>query len=130
MKKILLCLLTIFLSSACTSKSKAVELNHDQLMKGDFSSIAGEYVNPKGETVVINNQGLREGEVSQDEIYYLNGIYQMPIRRPENEPEGGYTLTVYPVDVEIEDLDSDIAKVRISYGQASPTSKDQIHTKK
>ena len=94
MKKILLCLLTIFLLSACTSKSTTVELNHDQLIERDFSSIAGEYVNPNGEIVMLGNDGLRNGEVSQDEIYYLKGIYQMPIRRPENEPEGGYTLTV------------------------------------
>ena len=94
MKKILLCLLTIFLLSACTSKSTTVELNHDQLIEGDFSSIAGEYVNPNGETVVLGNDGLRVGEVKQDEVYFLGKIYQMNIRRPENEPEGGYTLTV------------------------------------
>lgn len=53
----------------------------------------------------------------------------MLIRRVENELEGGYTLRVYPVGEEIENLETDTSKVCISYGQASPMSGEEVYTK-
>lgn len=132
MKKILLCLLTIFLLSACTSKPKTVELNHEQLMAGDFSSIAGDYESSNGHTITINNEGLQEGYTKEDDkIYFINGIYQMRIRWNQ-EPEGAITMTIYPVEVEVNSLSgiTDMSKIRLSFGQAEPLHEEEIYTKK
>lgn len=103
---------------------------HDQIMKGDFSSIAGEYINPTtGDIANINNQGLRENETTDGEVYYVLGMYQMGIFPKESEH--GYMLTVYPIGIGIfGGLDNlNTSKIRISYGQTYPTE-EEIYYKK
>ena len=114
----------------------------DKLIKGDFSNIAGDYINTNNETITINDEGLREHEhYNEDDNERMNfiesmGIYQMSIYDESNQ---GYTITVYPIGIKVEDetvggeekvyYDTDITKVRLSYGQCSPMSVDEIYTK-
>ena len=110
------------ISTSDATATEKVELNHEQLISGDFSSIAGEYCNINGEAVVINDKGLREGEIAQNGVIYILGMYQMQIRNgsPNADPVGGISITIYPIGVEIENLETDITKTRISYGHDMP----------
>ena len=135
MRKFLILVILIMLVG-CSSKSanidedNSIELNHEQLMTGNFSSIAGEYISVSGETIVINNEGLREGEVVKSEVYYLDdGTYQMSLWWGDSDT-GGYMITIYPIGIEAENISTDTTKIRIAYGQAQPMSEDEIYTKK
>jgi hypothetical protein len=141
LSKIILSLFILLMLVGCSdSKSedkekikeeeKASELIHEQLMVGDFSSVAGEYISTNGKTVVIDNEGLRDGEKAEGAVYYINdSIYQMSLRTGD-DPAGGYMITVYPVGVEVEGIPTDTTKVRIAYGQAEPLYEEEIYTKK
>lgn len=114
---------------------------HDQIMVGDFSAIAGEYVSKEGETIVINDHGLRDGEEAciscGDLVNYYEGTYAMGIF-PKGETEGGYAIVVYPVGVEVvfpvdagyQVIPTDTTKIRVIYGQDVPMDDEGIYTKK
>lgn len=135
MKKIILMITLFFLLVGCSSKENHSELNHYELKDGNFSSIAGEYVNSKGEVVTINAKGLREGEKSMSKVYCEEGDssdgYQMSIFPIGAEPDGGYMLTVYPIGIEVNEfVKTDTTKIRIGYGNGSPLDDEYIYTKK
>lgn len=139
MKKIAIVILTLFLvacsnndSNEISSKKKEnVELNHEEIMKGDFSSIAGEYINSKGHVITIGSDGLQENERQTGEITFNNNIYTMSIH-PKNRDDGGYLLMIFPKGVEVPNLEglTDIEIIRICHGQADPMSTDEIYIKK
>ena len=103
---------------------------HEELMSGDFSAIAGEYINSEGYIMKINNEGLRTNEAEHGEVTYANGMYQMPITRRLGT-NNTYTLTVYPVglDLSSEALDTDTSKIRIHYGNSDPVSEEEVFTR-
>ena len=140
MKKILVVVLTFFLFSCSindineisnTNLDTNMEINNEQIMKGNFSSIAGEYVNPKGDVINIDYDGLRDNERQTSEIIFNNNIYTMGIH-PKNQDSGGYLLMIFPKGIEVPNLEglTDTNKIRICYGQADPMSIDEIYTKK
>lgn len=102
---------------------------HEQILNGDFSAIAGEYVNGKGEIIKLNEKGLKDEKerVHGDVIYLENyGIYQRPLWWGD-QAEGGYTITIYPIGVKVDGFYTDTSIVRISYGQASPMTEEEIY---
>lgn len=137
--KLIIIFLILIGLAGCSNKTDnlernyLIELNHEELMMGDFSAIAGEYINSKEEIFFLNNEGLRDnGEFSMSDVYYINGIYQMNLWQGDTSSgsTGGYAITIYPVGIEIEGLVTDTTKIRISYGQAEPMSEEEIYTKK
>lgn len=108
------------------------ELNHEEIMAANFSSIVGEYVNPEGIVIYLDEDGLNENERQTREVHGSpeNG-YSMGIH-PKDELDGGYLLMVFPVGVEVPNLEglTDITKIRICHGQAYPMSTDEVFTKK
>lgn len=135
MKKILLCFMTLFLLNACSSsKTKSSELNHEQLMNGDFSSIAGEYENIEGKTYEINEYGVRNeneyisGEVMYD-LYGFEDLYLASLKATDNG-EGGCLLIIFPIGVSIANIETDTTKIRIGYGQVVPHNTEEIYYQK
>lgn len=112
-----------------TEEDSSTKLDHDQIMQGDFSSISGEYVNSKGESVFINNEGLQEGEIRVgDEVYYIGKVYQMSIGSLDSEY--GIMITIYPIGVEVNGVPTDTTKIRIGYGNGDPITDEYIYAKK
>lgn len=126
MKKIFLCCITLVLFF--TGCSKQHELDINQIMEGDFSSVAGTYTNPKGDEIQLDEDGLRWQERQNGQISCSSsGVCTMGIH-VAGQGEGGYVLTIYPKGVEVPNLTTDTEKVRICYGQAEPMSEDEIYT--
>lgn len=135
MKKIVLCFITLFLLSACSSnKTTTTELNHEEVMKGDFSSVAGVYENIEGKTYEINEQGVRsKNEYILGEIMYdLDGfesLYLASLKATDNG-EGGCLLIIFPIGIPVPNLETDTTKVRIGYGQVVPYNIEEIYYRK
>ena len=127
MKKLFLCsIIFILFLTGCTKQS---EMNTQQILKGDFSSVAGVYINSSGQTIKLDRDGLRKNEVQTSEIRcYEDGSCSMGIH-PKDQLDAGYALFIYPPGTEIYDLKTDTTKVRIYYGQAEPLSETEIFTK-
>ena len=126
MKNLLLaCLISILLFTGCTKQN---EINVSQIAEGNFPSVAGTYVNPDGEKIQLNANGLRWNERQTGDISCSsNGVCTMGIH-VAGQGEGGYSLMIYPEGVEIPGLSTDVNKVRICYGQAEPMSENEIYT--
>ncbi len=108
------------------------ELNHDEIMAGDFSSIAGEYVNSEGLIFILDEDGLTEDERQTGEIYCIpKNIYFMGIHQ-KTDLDGGYSLVIFPEGVEVPTLEglTDLTKIRICHGQDYPLRVEEIYTKK
>lgn len=58
-----------------TEENQEINLNHEELMEGNFSSIAGEYINLQGESIFINDEGYQSDEVIGHEVYYNGSVY-------------------------------------------------------
>ena len=126
MKKLFLCSIIFILF--LTGCAKQNEMNTDQILNGDFSSVVGTYTNPKGEKVQLDADGLRWNERQTSDIRCgKSGVCTMGIH-VAGQGEGGYALTIYPAGIEIEGLTTNTDKVRICYGQAEPMSEDEIYT--
>ena len=108
------------------------DLIHEEIMKCNFSSIMGEYKNPKGEITILDNNVKCDpsSEVVYDEKskeYWLKMTYD----------DGGDQLNIYNVGVEVhtyvngnyEAIETDITKIRIYYGQDYPLNETYIYTK-
>ena len=154
MKKIIIVLFVLMLCNGCSiqnndnSPKNSIFLTiipsiddiipNEDFMNGDFSTIAGDYINVNNEVITIDDEGLQGNELVNDtDINFFKGIYQMNVADQYNQ---GYSLTIYPVGIEIQNCyvtgdeivfyDTDITKVRISHGQADPMSIEEIYTKK
>ena len=138
MKKFLIVLLVLTSLVGCSNKGldsekkNEVELNPEEIMAGNFSSISGEYINSEGKIIILNENGLNDNERQTSEVHgsLENGFF-MGIH-PKTEGDGGYLLMVFPKGVEIPNLEglTDLTKVRICYGQADPMHIDEIFNKK
>lgn len=144
MKKKTIMLFLLLMLMGCSDKVKTTEetqeinLNHEELMEGNFSSIAGEYVNLKGESIFINDEGFHSDDLIGDEVRYDGSVYFRSLH--ETVDGYGFQMTIYPVGKEVmgyplgtsqyEAIPSDITKIRVTYGQADPMSEDEIYTKK
>lgn len=104
------------------------ELNHDEIMAGDFSSIAGEYVNPEGKTIFLE-ENIKERMID-DEIHYTGEYYFLNVKIEDGLY--GIGLAIYDVGVEVPNLEglTDLTKIRIRYFQAEPMSVEEVYTKK
>ncbi len=104
------------------------ELNHDEIMAGDFSSIAGEYVNPEGKTIFLE-ENIKE-RMFDDEIHYTGEYYFLNVKTDDGLY--GIGLAIYDVGVEIPYLEglTDLTKIRICYYQAEVMSVEEVFTKK
>ena len=78
MKKLLLaCLTSILLFTGCTKQNEIIV---SQIAEGNFSSVAGTYVNPDGEKIQLNANGLRWYERQIGDIRCSsNGVCTMSI---------------------------------------------------
>ena len=124
--RVVLCFTLLLLFAGCTKE--AVDLNVSEILNGDFSSISGTYTNPDGDTVQLDEDGLRWFEQQTGKIHCTeNNFCSMGIH-VIGEPDGGYQLSIYPVGMEIPHLNTDTSKNRICYGQAEPMSELEIYT--
>ncbi len=132
MKKIVVFIIVFLLLGRFSTKS--VKLNHDEIMRGDLSSISGEYVNSKGKIINL------EDDISdrlRDDVMYHEGTYYMNVSTDDGL--FGVGLTIYPAGVEVLGWDfdegyvvikTDTSKIRLCYGHDLPTSAEEIFEKK
>ena len=134
MKKIILVLLLLMLIGC--SASKETKLNHDQLMLGDVSSIAGEYINSEGRVISLDAEDIKE-RLTSEVVYTDQKYYYLNVRTDDGM--FGVGLHIYPVGVEVTTwssqegyfiMDTDTSKVRIYYGHDIPLSENEIYEKK
>lgn len=136
MKKILIMSLVLgacFFVIACGNNGKEVILNHEEIMKGNLSSISGEYVNSEGDVIYLepNFQERLINDVRHgSDKYYLN------VRTDDGM--FGVLLIIYPVGVDVNGWDrdygdvifeTDVSKVRIYFGHDLPMSGEEIFTR-
>lgn len=134
MKKVFLILISLMLIGCSAAKSK--ELNHDEIMRGDLSSIAGEYVNSEGRVILLDAEQIKQ-TLKSEVTYTENGGYFMNV-----STDGGMFaigLEILPVGVEgivwqINSNDilmkTDTSKIRIRYYNAEATSETEYYYKK
>lgn len=134
MRKIFLILISLMLIGCSTAKNK--ELNHDEIMRGDLSSIAGEYVNSEGHVIVLDAEKIKQ-TLKSEVTYTKDGGYFMNV-----STDGGMFaigLEILPVGVEgivwqINSNDilmkTDTSKIRIRYYNAEATSETEYYYKK
>ena len=134
MRKIVLILISLMLIGCSTAKNK--ELNHDEIMRGDLSSIAGEYVNSEGHVIVLDAEKIKQ-TLKSEVTYTKDGGYFMNV-----STDGGMFaigLEILPVGVEgivwqINSNDilmkTDTSKIRIRYYNAEATSETEYYYKK
>ena len=134
MRKIFLILISLMLIGCSTTKNK--ELNHDEIMRGDLSSIAGEYVNSEGHVIVLDAEKIKQ-TLKSEVTYTKDGGYFMNISTDDGMY--GIGLEILPVGVEgvvwqINSNDilmkTDTSKIRIRYYQAEATSETEYYYKK
>jgi len=134
MRKIILILISLMLVGCSVAKSK--ELNHDEIMRGDLSSIAGEYVNSEGRVIVLDAVQIKERLLS-DVTCAEDGRYFMDVLTDDGMY--GIGLEILPVGVDglvwqINSNDillkTDTSKIRIRYYQADATSETEYYYKK
>ena len=134
MKKLFLILISLMLVGCSVAKTK--ELNHDEIMRGDLSSIAGEYVNSEGRVILLDAEQIKQ-TLKSEVTYTENGGYFMNV-----STDGGMFaigLEILPVGVEgivwqINSNDilmkTDTSKIRIRYYNAEATSETEYYYKK
>ena len=134
MRKIFLILISLMLIGCSTAKNK--ELNHDEIMRGDLSSIAGEYVNSEGHVIVLDAEKIKQ-TLKSEVTYTKDGGYFMNV-----STDGGMFaigLEILPVGVEgivwqfnSNDIlmKTDTSKIRIRYYNAEATSETEYYYKK
>lgn len=128
-----------------------VGLNHDELLQNNRSSIAGDYVNPNGEVITVNEDGTltfhndmdwdASDQVASDVYYTEKGTYEWSLN-PKNSPVGGGGVAIIPIGVEVngyiiqEDgssvlgtLSTNTDTIRMIHGQNAPTD-EGVYTKK
>lgn len=134
MKKIALFLLVLLLVGCSPEKSEGI--NHEEIMRGDLSSIAGEYVNSEGNVIVLDAEQIKERIIS-DVTYTDDGRYFMNVLTDDGMY--GIGLEILPVGVEglvwkINSNDillkTDTSKIRIRYYQAEAISETEYYYKK
>ena len=134
MRKIVLILFSLILIGCSTTKNK--ELNHDEIMRGDLSSIAGEYVNSEGHVIVLDAEKIKQmllSEVTYTKAggYFMNvstdgGMFAIGL---EILPVGveGIVWQIYSNDILMK---TDTSKIRIRYYNAEATSETEYYYKK
>jgi len=116
---------------------------YDKLLKGDYSGVAGDYVNSEGKVITLLSNGLLKGEAAEvtglpkkvtDGSMLGNGTYTWNIVEEEG---GGAYRVICPVGVSIKltdgtediDFDDDNTKIRLVSGNGIPMEED-IYFKK
>lgn len=132
-KKRLFCfLLVLLIVSGCQKK---VILDHEEIMRGNFSSIEGEYINFEGQIITIDAEDFSERLVG--DVEYVNEqYYYMTLLADDGMLRIGFEI--YPIGVEVvtwDDegtivLETDTSKIRVRYAQAEPLSGKDFYTKK
>ena len=138
MKKIVMSFLILTVLMGCSKnvagseKKIEDELNPEDIMVGDFSSVSGEYVNSEGKVIFLDDDGLNDNERQtkrgsrQSETGFSMGIHL------KTEGDGGYLLMVFPKGGRNSNLEglTDLTKVRICYGQDYPRFIEEIFVRK
>lgn len=109
---------------------------YTKILTGDFSGVAGEYVNSKGETKTLLSNGLIVGEenVNASSIRKnTDGIYEWAI----GDGFGGFGRAIYPIGIPViyvnsegRNLPDDTSKIRLHEGQDGPFEEYHIYYKK
>lgn len=112
---------------ASCSTSKTAKLIHNEIMLGDVSSIAGEYINSEGRVILLDAEVIKEKLISKaiytdQKYYYLNvrtddGMFGVEVTTRSSQD--GYFV-----------METDTSKVRVYYGHDIPLSKNEIYEKK
>lgn len=128
-KKIYVVVILVFFLIGC---QKQTGLNHNELLSGDFSSIVGEYVNSKGESIFLSKD--IEDKLLEN-VSYADGYYFVNV---DNDGYG-LLLKIYSIGTEVTcyydeyttlTLNTDTSKIRICFGHSDPISNVEIYTKK
>ena len=134
MKKFLMILLGLILCGCSMTKHEG--LDHDEIMDGDLSSIAGEYINSEGHVIVLDAQWITQRLLSEV-TYADDGRYFMNVLTDDGMY--GIGLEILPVGVEgvVWQVNSnnilmktDTSKIRIRYYQAEAISETEYYYKR
>jgi len=117
------CAIIVLMFTACNRsnppQSAAVStVSYEKILNGDFSDLAGAWVNERGESRSLRADGTfgegRSGNVTKA----VNGAYVWPVATGE---ESGFGAALYPAGTEVWDEDgqllaTDTTKIRITIG--------------
>ncbi len=106
------------------------------LINFDFSYFSGEYINSKNESITLLKDGTREDP--KEKTYEK---FSESERKPysslepyfwglEDEVGLSYMGIIYPIGVEVPNLQTNTEKVRISYGHDFPINEEDVYYKK
>ena len=102
-------------------------------MRGDLSSIEGEYINSEGRITVLDAEDIKE-RLKSEVIYTDQKYYYMNVSTDDGM--FGVGLHIYPVGVEVTTwssqegysfMETDTTKVRIYYGHDIPLSETDVY---
>ncbi|MCH1942368.1 hypothetical protein [Holdemania massiliensis] len=131
MKKFLFSFLVLALLAGCAKpvvdSENETELNPEEIIAGDFSSIAGEYINSEGKITILDKEDIKRKLL--DVIHADNEHCYLNVRTDDGF---GVGLFIYNVGVEIPNLEglTDTTKIRIYYGQDAPRYIEEIFNRK
>lgn len=117
---------------------------YEKLLNGDFSGVAGEYVNSEGKTITLLSNGLcktdKEGAKTGFITKLNDGTYKWSVSDSEGsfEPNtSAYQILVYPAgfsvkyhDSETTNTQDDTSKIRLQFNPNAAPKANEVYTKK
>ena len=121
------------ISSLASEEQSAVaqSADYEAILQGDFSAIAGEYSNKKGDTITFLADGSyisSSGDVvapHKDSWKNKNG--DASLYWTYGEGTGSFAGTCFPAGKEIPDVPSDISVDRLGFGHDYPSEEEVYH---
>ena len=114
---------------------------YEKLLRGDFSGVAGDFANSRGDTITILSNGnitrgnaiAKVGTVEPCEGSENAGAYCWSTGFSDEYPYGGGMAIIYPTGVKVWGsdgyLDGDTSKTRFTYSGGGPTAEDVYYRK-
>lgn len=105
---------------------------NEDILKGNFKSIAGNYANAKGSSFSLKNDGIivfnngYGGEGPRGLPTFSRGRYFWG----SGEGIGSVGITVYPIGIEVEgSIITDTSRIRLHIGHSAPSSNEEVYYK-
>lgn len=107
------------------TNAESQKIDEQAILNGDFSTLVGTWRNGLGQEFTFDKSGLvNSGNIEKVSIA-SDGSVNFSVRSGFT----GYGMSIYPAGLTIAGLDSDLSKNRLTAGQATPTSSEQVFYK-
>ena len=107
------------------TNAKSQKIDEQAILNGDFSTLVGTWRNGLGQEFTFDKNGLVNSGNIEKVSMGNHGTIEFSVRSGFT----GYGMSVYPAELIIDGLDSDLSKNRLTAGQAAPTNSEQVFYK-